>query len=141
MSCDNYRPISLLSSISKILEKFIANQLLNHLEYNKLLYEHQYGFQRNKSTVHNLTHLTNFVSKELNEKKFVIGVFLDLKKAFDVVNHGILLKKLKHLGLNGVVLEWFTSYLDGRSQCVDINGHLSKERSISISVLQGTVAS
>ena len=139
MSCDNYRPISLLSSISKILEKFIANQLLNHLEYNKLLYEHQYGFQRNKSTVHNLTHLINFVSKELNEEKFVIGVFLDLKKAFDVVNHGILLKKLKHLGLNGVVLEWFTSYLDGRSQCVDINGHLSKERSISISVLQGSI--
>ena len=79
MSCDNYRPISLLSSISKILEKFIANQLLNHLEYNKLLYEHQYGFQRNKSTVHNLTHLINFVSKELNEDKFGIGVFLDLK--------------------------------------------------------------
>ena len=111
LNCDNYRPISLLSSISKILEKFVANQLINHLEYNKLLYEHQYGFQRNKSTIHNLVHLTNFVSKELNEKKFVIGVFLDLKKAFDVVNHSILLKKLNHLGLNGRVLDWFTSYL------------------------------
>ena len=54
LCCDNYRPISLLSSISKILEKFVANQLVNHLEYNKLLYEHQYGFQRGKSTVHNL---------------------------------------------------------------------------------------
>ena len=139
LSCDNYRPISLLSSISKILEKFVSNQLVNHLEYNKLLYEHQYGFQRGKSTVHNLTHLTNFVSRELNEKKFVIGVFLDLKKAFDVVNHEILLKKLKKLGLNGVVLEWFTSYLEGRSQCVDINGHLSKEISIDISVLQGSI--
>ena len=93
-NCDNYRPISLLSAISKILEKLIANQLVNHLEYNKLLFEHQYGFQRNKSTVHNLTHLTNFVSRELNDKKFVIGVFLDLKKAFDVVNHNILLKNL-----------------------------------------------
>ena len=139
LCCDNYRPISLLSAISKILEKFVANQLVNHLEYNKLLYEHQYGFQRGKSTVHNLTHLTNFVSKELNEKKFVIGVFLDLKKAFDVVNHSILLKKLKHLGLNGIVLGWFTSYLEGRSQCVDINGHLSKEKSIDISVLQGSI--
>ena len=68
LCCDNYRPISLLNSISKILEKFVANQLVNHLEYNKLLYEHQYGFQRGKSTVHNLTHLTNFVSKELNKK-------------------------------------------------------------------------
>ena len=137
--CDNYRPISLLSSISKILEKFVANQLVNHLEHNKLLYEHQDGFQRNKSTVHNLTHLTNFVSKELKEKTFVIGVFLDLKKAFDVVNHGILLKKLKHLGLNGIVLDWFTSCLDGCSQCVDINGHLSKEKSINVSVLQGSI--
>ena len=88
LSCDNYRPISLLSSISKILEKFVANQLVNHLEYNKLLYEHQYGFQRKKSTVHNLLHLTNFVSKELKEKKLVIGTFLD-QKAFDVVNHSI----------------------------------------------------
>ena len=139
LSCDNYRPISLLSSISKILEKFVSNQLVNHLEYNKLLYEHQYGFQRGKSTVHNLTHLTNFVSKELNEKKFVVGVFLDLKKAFDVVNHDLLLKKLSHLGLNGIVLEWFTSYLEGRSQCVDINGQLSNEKSIDISVLQGSI--
>ena len=117
----------------------MSNQLVTHLEYNKLLYEHQYGFQRGKSTVHNLTHLTNFVSRELNEKKFVIGVFLDLKKAFDVVNHEILLKKFKKIGLNGVVLEWFTSYLEGRSQCVDINGHLSKEISIDISVLQGSI--
>ena len=139
LNCDNYRPISLFSSISKILEKFVANQLINHLEYNKLLYEHQYGFQHNKSTIHNLVHLTNFVSKELNEKKFVIGVFLDLKKAFDVVNHSILLKKLNHLGLNGRVLDWFTSYLDGRSQCVDINGQFSKEKSINISVLQGSI--
>ena len=139
LSCDNYRPISLLSSISKILEKFVANQLVNHLEFNKLLYKHQYGFQRNKSTVHNLLHLTNFVSKELNEKKFVIGIFLDLKKAFDVVNHSILIKKLKHLGLNNKVLEWFTSYLNGRSQCVDINGHISTEKSINISVLQGSI--
>ena len=112
---------------------------MNHLEYNKLLYEHQYGFQRNKSTVHNLTHLTNFVSKELNDKKFVVGVFLDLKKAFDVVDHQILLKKLNNRGIRGDVLKWFTSYLEGRSQKVDINGHLSSEKSINISVLQGSI--
>ena len=88
-NCDNYRPISLLSSISKLLEKFIVNQLVDHLETNKLLYEHQYGFQRNKSTLHSLTQFTNFVTKELNEKKFFVGVFLDLKKAFDVVSHNI----------------------------------------------------
>jgi hypothetical protein len=67
--CDNYRPISLLSNLSKILEKHIAIQLTNHLELNNLLYEHQYGFQRHKSTEHNLTHLTNYVYRALNDKK------------------------------------------------------------------------
>ena len=139
LSCDNYRPISLLSAISKILEKFIAGQLVHHLEFNKLLYEHQYGFQSNKSTVHNLTQLTNFVTKEINEKKFVVGIFLDLKKAFDVVSHDILLKKLKHLGINNKSLDWFASYLAGRSQQVDINGNLSSNKPIDISVIQGSI--
>ena len=138
-NCDNYRPISLQSSISKLLEKFIANQLVDHLEVNKLLYEHQYGFQRNKSTLHSLTQLTNFVTKELNEKKFVVGVFLDLKKAFDVVSHNILLSKLEKLGIKDGTLKWFTSYLAGRTQRVDINGHLSGEKTIDISVLQGSI--
>ena len=79
-SCDNYRPISLLSAISKILEKIVANSLVNHLEINKLLYENQYGFLRGRSTVHNITKLTNRISHDLNEKKFVIGVFLDIKR-------------------------------------------------------------
>ena len=77
-SCDNYRPISLLSTISKILEKIVANSLVNHLELNDLLYENQFGFLRNRSTVHNITLLTNRISHDINEKKFVIGVFLDL---------------------------------------------------------------
>ena len=138
-NCDNYRPISLLSSISKILEKIIANRLVNHLESNKLLYEHQYGFQQGKSTVHSMLQLTNYIAKQLNEKKYVVGVFLDLKKAFDVVSHDILLAKLKNLGVKGVELEWFTSYLAGRVQCVDIEGHLSSPKSIDISVLQGSI--
>jgi len=138
-SCDNYRPISLLSSISKILEKHIANQLVNHLEQNKLLYEHQYGFQKNKSTVHSLLHLTNYVARELNERKYVVGVFLDLKKAFDVVSHDILLKKLEHLGIKEIALNWFTSYLEGRSQQVDINGSTSSMKAIDISILQGSI--
>jgi len=80
-SCDNYRPISLLSSISKILEKIVACSLVDHLETNNLLYENQYGFLRNRSTVHSLLHLTNKISKDLNDKKFVLGIFLDLCKA------------------------------------------------------------
>jgi hypothetical protein len=82
--CDNYRPISLLSTLSKLLEKFVCKQLVNHLEVNNLLYKHQYGFQHGKSTEQNLIQLTNFIHSALNEKKYAIGVFLDLKKAFDV---------------------------------------------------------
>ena len=138
-SCDNYRPISLLSAISKILEKYIANSLVDHLEHNKLLYEHQYGFQKGKSTVHNLLHLTNFVAKELNKKNFVVGIFLDLKKAFDVVPHDLLIKKLKRFGISEMALKWFISYLDGRTQKVEIDGLLSDELPILISVLQGSI--
>ena len=137
--CDNYRPISLVSSISKILEKIVANKLIEHLTSNNLIFEHQYGFLKGKSTEHNLIHLINSIGKAINENKFCIGVFLDLKKAFDVVPHNILLKKLKKLGINGVPLQWFKSYLSNRTQKVDINGNLSSSKNIPISVMQGTI--
>jgi len=137
--CDNYRPISLVSSIAKIFEKIVATQLTNHLEINKLINKHQFGFQKGLSTEHNILHLTNFISKSLNEGKYCIGIFLDLKKAFDVVNHSILSKKLFHLGVRDNVLGWFQSYLANRTQKVEINGILSSPRSINISVLQGSV--
>jgi len=135
----NYRPISLLSALSKVLEKIIATQLVNHLEINKLLYEHQYGFQRNKSTEHNLLHVIEFVHSALNRGEFAIGVFLDLKKAFDVVSHEILLKKLKSLGIRDTPLKWFSSYLNNRMQLVDLGGSKSELRNLNISVLQGSV--
>jgi hypothetical protein len=84
--CDNYRPISLLSSLSKILEKMVSIQLVNHLDRNKLLYENQFGFQRGKSTEHNLLKVVNYIGNSINSGKFCIGVFFDLKKAFDVVS-------------------------------------------------------
>ena len=89
--CDNYRPISLVSTIAKILEKIVATKLSNHLELNKLLHIHQFGFRKKLSTEHNLLHLTNYVSNALNEDDFCIGIFLDLKKAFHVVPHCILI--------------------------------------------------
>jgi hypothetical protein len=137
--CDNYRPISLLSTLSKILEKIVCNQLVAHLESNNLIYEHQYGFQHNKSTQHNLLQLTNFINTALNDKKYAIGIFLDLKKAFDVCSHSILLRKLEKLGIRDTALLWFTSYLQGRQQKVDINGSLSSSRPLDISVLQGSI--
>ena len=134
-----YRPISLQNSIAKILEKMVATQLVNHLEINNLLFKHQYGFMRGKSTEHNLLHVTNTIGKALNEGKFCIGLFLDLKKAFDVCSHEILLMKLKKLGVSGTALKWFKSYLSGRSQQVDIQGNFSSPKDINISVLQGSI--
>jgi hypothetical protein len=137
--CDNYRPISLLSSLSKILEKAVANRLMSHLNDNKLLYEGQFGFQKGISTVHHLLSLTNYVSNELNKKNYTVGIFLDLRKAFDVVPHKILLKKLENLGINGIALRWFASYLEGRKQCVDIDDNLSDVLNLTISILQGSI--
>jgi hypothetical protein len=137
--CDNYRPISLLSNISKVLEKAVAERLMNHLKYNKLINENQFGFQEGVSTVHHLTKLTNYVAKELNNKNYVIGIFLDLKKAFDVVPHKILIEKLKKLGIGGMEIAWFTNYLAGRTQKVEINGQLSDIERITISILQGSI--
>ena len=138
-SCDNYRPISLLSTLSKILEKIVSIQLTNHLDINKLIYKHQYGFQKNKSTEHSLLHLSNFVNTAINENRYCIGVFLDLKKAFDVCSHKILLYKLEKLGIKNTALNWFESYLKNRNQTVDINGKKSDYKNIDISVIQGSI--
>ena len=136
--CDNYRPISLVKTFSKILEKIVAEKLVYHLNENQLLYAHQYGFQKNKLTEHNLLHVINYISSALNNNMYCIGVFLDLKKAFDVCSHEILLGKLEKMGIQNVALKWFKSYLSDRTQQVDINGCLSSSLSIDISVIQGS---
>ena len=117
----------------------MADRLILHLSQNNLIYEHQYGFLRGKSTEHNLLHLVNTVGQAINEDKYCIGIFLDLKKAFDVVPHDLLLKKLSKFGLQGNTLNWFKSYLQNRTQKVDINGKLSNSKNLDISVLQGTI--
>jgi len=137
--CDNYRPIALLSQISKILEKSVANTLSHHLYYNKLIHQNQYGFQHKVSTEHNLTCVINYISSALNDGEFCLGIFLDLKKAFDVCSHEILFKKLENLGIRGTALNWFKSYLSNRSQQVDIEGYTSHSRSIEVSILQGSI--
>jgi hypothetical protein len=138
-SCDNYRPISLGNTFSKVLEKIVAVKLTNHLELNKLIDKYQFGFQKGLSTEHNLIHLTNYISEALNSNKFCIGVFLDIKKAFDCVPHDLLILKLEKLGVTGIELDWFRSYLEGRTQCVEINGKKSRPRKIKLSVMQGSI--
>ncbi len=99
------------------------------------MYEHQYGFQNNKSTEHNLT---NYIHNALNNNEYCIGLFLGLWKASDVCSHTILFKKLKKYGKSKKAREWFTSYLHDRQQKVDIKEHISVTNTITMSVLQGS---
>ncbi len=97
------------------------------------------GFQRNLSTEHNLLKVFNFIGDALNGGKYCIGIFLDLRKAFDTCSHEILLKKLSNLGVRNSALDWFKSYLSNRTLKVDINGHLSDLLNISCGVFQGSI--
>ena len=106
----------------------VAIKLTNYLQINKLISPWQFGFQKNLSTEMNLLHVTNFIGNALNNGEFCIGVFFDLKKAFAVVQHNILLSKLEKFGIVGSALNWFRTYLSSRKQVVDINGSLSDER-------------
>jgi hypothetical protein len=138
-STDNYRPISLINTFGKILEKIVSLKLIKHLNDNQLIYQYQFGFQKGLSTEHNLIHLSNFIGEALNENKYCVGIFLDIKKAFDVVPHDLLLQKLNRMGVRNRALDWFRSYLSDRSQCVEINGSKSAPRRIKLSVMQGSV--
>ena len=137
----NYRPISLLSSLSKLLEKVVAKQMEGFLRVNSILYLHQYGFRKNHCTFHPILHFLNNIYEALNkeEPEYTLGIFLDLKKAFDTVDHGILLMKLDHYGFRGVSNQWFSNYLKGRKQYVSINGTNSDPRDIKHGVPQGSV--
>lgn len=135
----NYRPISLLSIFSKILEKIVALKLTEYLDTNNLLYKHQYGFQKQKSTVQPIIHLLNEIVKNSNEKNVSIGVFCDLRKAFDCCSHRILLIKLAKLGVKNRELKWFENYLKNRQQFVNVNNENSDMRFISKGVPQGSI--
>ena len=135
----NYRPISLLSNINKLLEKIIHERTYNFLEKYKCLYKHQYGFRKKHSTNHALIEITEKVRKALDSGKFACGIFVDLQKAFDTVNHEILLMKLDHYGLRGTSNSWFKSYLDNRKQIVSLNGENSETKIMKHGVPQGSV--
>ena len=130
----NYRPISLLPIISKLLEKVIGKQLLDYLETNKIIHKHQYGFQPNKSTTHPMVHLLNEIGTAKNNKKISLGIFMDISRAFDCISTPILLKKLEKIGIKNRELEWFKNYLTGRRQCTLINeiksGFLETKRGV-----------
>ena len=139
LDSSNYRPISLLSVFSKIIEKIMYKRLYEFLELHNILYCHQFGFRASHSINHALISLTESVKNTLDNKKFGCSIFLDLKKAFDTMHHEILLKKLEHYGIRGMTLSWFRSYLNNREQYVSVNGHNSCSQKVTCGVPQGSV--
>ena len=135
----NYRPISLLSQFSKILEKLFVARLDNFIEKYQLLSEHQYGFRSNRSTLMAVTELVESISTGMNNREYTVGVFIDLKKAFDTIDHKILLKKMDRYGVRGVANMWLESYLQERNQYVQINNVDSDPLNITHGVPQGSV--
>ena len=136
---DNYRPISLLPVISKIFEKVAFIQLYDYMVKNKLLYVSQYGFRQEHSTELASLEFTDRIMHHLDEKKIPITIFLDLSKAFDTLDHSILIDKLQYYGVRNSALNWFNSYLSNRVQYVDYNGTISSKLPLSTGVPQGSI--
>lgn len=136
----NYRPISLLSQFSKVLEKNFVQKLDEFIEKKKqLLNESQYGFCSGRSTASATMNIVEDIVNATDNKKHTIGVFIDLKKAFDTVDHSILLSKLKLYGVRGIVLDWLSSYLNKRQQYVQYNNNKSNNMQIKCGIPQGSV--
>ena len=136
---NNYRPISLLPVISKVLEKIIANQISSFFERNELFSRNQYGFRAAHCTEHAAIELTDRIITKMDNNEIPIGIFLDLSKAFDTINHKILLSKLKYYGISGVPLQLLDNYLTNRSQYVVIKNIKSNTLQITTGVPQGSI--
>ena len=112
LKCSNYRPISLLSNIEKILERIVYNRLYKFFEDNKLVYNLQFGFREKHSATHALIHLTEKTQEQLDSEKYGCRIFVDFQKAFDTVDHTILTQKLNYYVVRGKANNWFSSYLN-----------------------------
>lgn len=137
--CSNYRPISLTLTLSKILEKCIKSRLSDFLEKSLIFSDNQFGFRNKKGTSKALQSLVSYIHKKLDEGYQVLGIFLDIKKAFDCVDHNILLSKLDKYGVRGVANNLIKSFLINRHQQVRVNNVFSEYREIKYGVPQGTV--
>lgn len=135
----NYRPVSILSIISKVFEKVVYDQIESYLNDKKLLYKFQSGFRTRYSTDTCLIHLTDFLKFQMDKGNLIGMVLLDLQKAFDTVDHSILLMKLEALGLSQDIIRWFHSYLSDRQQLVDVSGTFSSCAGIRCGVPQGSI--
>ena len=139
LDVSNYRPISLLSNIEKIYEKVAYSRVMSFLNRFNQIYSKQFGFRKAHSTIDTLINITERIRERLDEREFACGVFVDLQKAFDTVDHEILLSKLDHYGIRGTENAWFRSYLSGRSQFVQISNSQSASKPVKHGVPQGSV--
>jgi hypothetical protein len=137
---DNYRAISLLPTISKVLEHLMYSRLTDFLQDHDLLHPQQYGFRRGKSTTSATFNFLQTVQQLRDQKYQVMAIFLDLSKAFDSINHDILLSKMLKYGVRGVAHSWFSSYLSNRQQFVSLSsGEKSNTLNVSCGVPQGSI--
>ena len=136
---DNYRPISLLPIISKIFEKVVFLQLYDYLIKYNLLYDSQYGFRKFHSTEFAALEFTDKIIYNLDQGKIPLAIYLDLSKAFDTIDHSILINKLQYYGVTGMSLYWFQSYLSDRKQYVQYKDSNSSFSSITTGVPQGSI--
>ncbi|MBF2463459.1 reverse transcriptase family protein, partial [Listeria welshimeri] len=136
---NNFRPISVLPTLSKIFEKIILNQMLAHFINNKLLHEKQFGFTKGRSTTDAGVELVKNIFEAWEESHNALGIFCDLSKAFDCVQHSTLVSKLRHYGIRGSALDLLMSYLDKRIQKIDVNGKRSPGAMLDMGVPQGSI--
>ena len=136
---ENYRPISTLPIFGKIFEKVIYSRLYSFLCSKNILYENQFGFRKEHSTSHALNYSVSYIEEALNKQNHVLGIFLDLNKAFDTLDHNILLKKLYNYGIRGVAHNLLTSYLTDRTQYTSVLNENSETLFIKYGVPQGSV--
>ena len=135
----NYHPISLLSSLSKVFEKILQNRILRFTEKNNLICPMQYGFRNNMSCVDAIAAITEFIRTEIDKKAQGQACFIDLQKAFDTLDHDILLKELIDYGFRGKMFEILKDYLSDRRQYISHDGVCTKKLKIVSGVLQGSV--
>ena len=134
----NYRPVSLLPCFSKILERLVFNICVDYINHHEILNDKQFGFRPKHSTYMAIAQLVDKITNAVEKNETTIGIFLDLSKVFDTVDHKILLHKLEH-GFRGIVLEWFKNYLTNRTQYVAFNNCTSNPGNIICGVPQGSI--